>query len=314
MLILTVICSFLLDIVLGEPKRYHPLVGFGLIAIRIESYLNRPKWSQISRFFFGVLSWMLLVLLPVLLFTLLLAFFISESTPLWVVIFFDSVVLYFAIGYKSLRQHTMAVLKPLVQGDLSSARYKVSMMVSRDAQSLDDDGVRKATLESVLENGSDAIFAPVFWFLIGGLPAVLVYRFANTLDAMWGYKTEQFLYFGRFSARMDDILNWLPARLVGFSYALVGKIQAALRCWREQSHLLESPNGGVVMTAGAGALNVTLGGNSYYKGELKEKPLFGCGETPENNDLLRCLNLIDKTLLLWLLCLITVQVIQYSYA
>ena len=157
----------------------------------------------------------------------------------------------------------------------------------------------KASVESVLENGSDAIFAPIFWFVVGGIPAVLIYRLSNTLDAMWGYKTARYLYFGRFSARMDDILNWLPSRLVGISYAVLGNTQHAYRCWQEQAHLLESPSGGVVMSTGAGALNVCLGGDTSYHGTLKSKPVFGCGLPPTHQDLHRSVGLVSKTLLLW---------------
>ena len=324
MLLFTVICALLLDIVLGELKRYHPLVGFGFVAKKVERFLNRDQWPQSWRFCSGFLSWLMIVLLPVLLLVLFLSFVFdlilqSQMQPLplfdisvvWVSTFIDVVVLYFTLGYTSLRQHAMAVFDPLICGDLAKARHKVSMIVSRDAQSLDESGVRKAAIESVLENGSDAIFAPVFWFCIGGLPAVLIYRLTNTLDAMWGYKTKRFLFFGRFSARMDDILNWVPARIVGFSYAVLGKTRAALHCWQQQARFLDSPNAGVVMTAGAGALDITLGGDSYYQGKLKQKPVFGCGSLPNNKDIARSIRLIDKTLLLWLLSLMTFQIVNF---
>ncbi len=228
---------------------------------------------------------------------ILIYYFLVESVGYaWI---FSGVVLYLAIGYTSLKQHAMAVALPLSKGDMEAARKKVGYIVSRDVNSLDEVGVRKATIESVLENGSDAIFAPLFWFLVGGVPAVIIYRLANTLDAMWGYKTDHFLYFGRFAARMDDILNWLPSRIVALSYVMLGDSKQALTCWRKQSKQLSSPNGGVVMTSGAGALNVTLGGDGFYHGKKHHKPIFGCGDEPENKDINRALGLIDKTLLLW---------------
>ena len=173
------------------------------------------------------------------------------------------------------------------------------MIVSRDTDSMDEVAIRQATIESVLENGSDAVYAPIFWFVVGGAPAVLIYRLSNTLDAMWGYKTPRFLLFGRFAARMDDILNWLPSRLVALTYSLCGNTRSAIHCWQTQSHQLESPNGGIVMTAGAGALNVVLGGDAIYHGQTKAKPQFGCGAAPNTQDIERSLQLIDRTLFIW---------------
>lgn len=298
MIAFVVIVACLLDSILGEPKRYHPLVGFGYLATVVERYFNR--FSRFEKFKFrsfllGALAWFILVLVPTILVVLLLAFINSPilSTAM------DIVILYLAIGHTSLRQHALAVWHPLQQVDLSGARQQLAKIVSRDTDKLDETEVRKATIESVLENGSDAIFAPLFWFCIGGLPAVIIYRLSNTLDAMWGYKTERFNYFGRFSARMDDMLNYLPSRLVALTYALLGNTRSAFWCWRKQAALLDSPSAGVVMTAGAGALQLRLGGDGYYHGKLKAKPEFGCGSLPIDDDIPRSLSLLVKTLFLW---------------
>ncbi len=291
-----VMASLLIDVALGEPKHWHPLVGFGSIAKCIERYLNRGVQNKYLQFILGASSWVLIVIVPTIIILIL-----AQTISLWVGFnwWLDILILYLAIGYTSLRQHALAVLNPLLNNDVESARQQVAMIVSRDTDKLDQTGIRKATIESVLENGSDAIFAPLFWYLVGGVPAVVIYRLTNTLDAMWGYKTDRFLFFGRFSARMDDILNWLPSRLVGLSYAAFGHYQSAMKCWSQQAGTLDSPNAGVVMTSGAGALQLKLGGNSYYHGILKQKPIFGCGEEPENNDIQRSLSIVNKTLYLW---------------
>lgn len=306
-----VLQAILLDVLLGEPKRRHPLAGFGSIAQWLEQRLNRSSASLYRQFFGGIISWLLLVVVPTLIIVITLAGLsaipdIIPMTDHWPTaslfvtdLLLPAIILYFCIGYRSLRQHTTAVLAPLLNNDMDGARQQLAMMVSRDTETLDKTGIRKATIESVLENGNDAVFAPLFWFLIGGVPAVLVYRFANTLDAMWGYKTPQFLVFGRFSARMDDILNWLPARLVACSYSLLGNTRQAIECWRKQAGLLESPNAGVVMTSGAGALSVELGGNCLYHGIISEKPTFGCSRLPDDGDIQRSVQLVDRTLLLW---------------
>lgn len=297
--------ALLLDILLGEPKRWHPLVGFGVLANVIERTLNRSSFPTYVQLLLGTFCWLILVLGITLILIILHAHIAQWFDDSWfdkswaVTIILDAIIVYLAIGYTSLRQHSIAIAKPLMENDLCNARKKVAYIVSRDTASLDAENIRKATIESVLENGSDAIFAPLFWFVVGGVPAIILYRLANTLDAMWGYKTVRFLFFGRFSARMDDVLNWLPSRLVAISYALLGRTQLAIHCWRQQAHLLESPNGGVVMSSGAGALNIMLGGAAVYHGELKQKISFGCGNTVETNDIYRALRLIDKTVLLW---------------
>ncbi len=296
MIAISVVIAVLLDRLLGEPKRWHPLVGFGRIAKAIENALNQTSFSRSMQQLLGMMSWIVLVIFPAVILLLLASYFSALVGYQWLV---DGVVLYLVIGYASLKQHALAVLQPLLDNHLLLARQQVAMIVSRDTDSLDEQGVRVATIESVLENGSDAIFAPLFWFVVGGLPAVIIYRLANTLDAMWGYKTPRFLYFGRFSARMDDIMNYLPSRLVACTYSLLGNARQGFRCWFQQAHLLDSPNGGVVMTSGAGSLDLLLGGDTLYHGEQKSKPVFGVGKQPENHDIRRSLRLIDHTLYSW---------------
>ncbi|HHL19143.1 MAG TPA: cobalamin biosynthesis protein CobD, partial [Thiothrix sp.] len=204
-----------------------------------------------------------------------------------------------AIGGRSLKEHAFAVKEALFAGDLATARTCTSMLVSRDTRTLNEEGLSRATIESVLENASDAIFAPLFWFLMGGAPAVVLYRLANTLDAMWGYKNKRFLYFGRFSARVDDVLNYIPARLTAMTWLILGDYKSAKYCWETQANTWYSPNAGVVMAVGAGALRVTLGGNAIYEGEEKQRPVIGIGNVPVAEDIQRSWQLVFKGLVLW---------------
>src|SRR5690606_36271342 len=144
-------------------------------------------------------------------------------------------LLYLAIGQRSLLEDGQAVASALRLGDLTAAHAAVARMVSRDTASLDEQGVARAACESVLENGNDALFATLFWFCLLGAPGAVLYRLANTLDAMWGYRTAELERFGWAAARIDDLLNYLPARLVALSYALLGNTWRALRCWQLQA-------------------------------------------------------------------------------
>lgn len=278
-----------LDAWLGEPRRWHPLVGFGHLAQRIEQRLNSGGRGWRSH---GVSGWCLAVLPPVLLVWLL-----SLSSLGWLI---DILVLYFALGLKSLAQHALPVAQALRLGDLDEARRRVGYLVSRRTSELDARGVARAGTESVLENGADAVFASLFWFAVLGAPGVLLHRLSNTLDAMWGYRNERFERFGWAAAKIDDVLNYVPARLVALTYALLGRTATALRCWRRQAPQWDSPNAGPVMAAGAGALQVQLGGAAIYHGVEELRPQLGEGAPAQARDIERALNLVYLGVLLWL--------------
>ena len=181
------------------------------------------------------------------------------------------------------------------------------MIVSRQTDNMNANNIRKATIESVLENGADAVFAPIFWFIIAGPAGAVLYRLSNTLDAMWGYKNQRYLHFGWAAARFDDLINWIPARLTAISYAVLGKPTLAILSWKNQSHFLDSPNAGPVMTAGAGALDIQLGGSAWYHGKLKEKVFFGTQNIPVNKDINRENRLITRSIYLWVIVVLIVE-------
>ncbi|WP_028994056.1 adenosylcobinamide-phosphate synthase CbiB [Azonexus hydrophilus] len=282
---LAALAAVLLDRLFGEVRRFHPLVGFGALAAAIEKRLNRRTIAG------GVLGWALAVLPWVA-----LALALRPLAPFAV----DVLLLYFSLGARSLCEHAEAVARPLREGRLDEARQRVGWIVSRDTAALDESGVAKAGVESVLENGNDAIFGALFWFALLGGPGALLFRLANTLDAMWGYRTERYNLYGRWAARFDDALNWLPARLTALSYALLGRWRDALACWRTQAPGWESPNAGPVMAAGAGSLGVQCGGAAIYHGREEIRPPLGCGPAPVAADLGRAITLIRRSLWLWL--------------
>ena len=229
------VAGVLLDLLLGEPRRWHPLVGFGRLAQWLERWLNRGR----LRFPRGLLAWTLAVL-PLT----LLAWLAAEVAGLWL----HAVLLYACIGLRSLREHTMPIVDALRGGDLDTARTRTSWIVSRDTEHAQEADLAKAGAESLLENGNDAVFGTLFWFLVGGGTGAVLFRLANTLDAMWGYRNERFNLFGRTAARIDDALNYVPARLTALSYVLLaGSARArAWQCWRTQAGAWSSPNAGPV--------------------------------------------------------------------
>ncbi|HCS07947.1 adenosylcobinamide-phosphate synthase [Pseudomonas lundensis] len=282
-----------LDALLGEPRRWHPLVAFGRMADRIEQRFNSGGRGWRSH---GVTAWVLAVIPLTILATAL------SWLPYigWLV---DILALYCALGMRSLGEHVQPVADALRRQDLDEARTRVGYLVSRQTSELDATDVARAATESVLENGSDAVFAAIFWFAVAGAPGVVLYRLSNTLDAMWGYRNERFERFGWAAARIDDVLNYIPARLVALTYAVLGKTRAALRCWRQQAPHWDSPNAGPVMAAGAGALGVALGGPAIYHGELHERPQLGEGLPADADSIGRGWQLVQRGVWLWLLIL-----------
>ncbi len=287
-----------LDHLLGEVPRWHPLVGFGRMAAWIERGLNRRPAARGRSRVAGLLAWSVAVL-PCVAVTAWIAARAPDTTRLcaWIA---DIVALYFAVGARSLHDHIAPIAEALRGGDLPGARNLASRIVSRDLHDADEEAIARAAVESALENGSDATFAPLFWLVVGGAPGVVLYRLANTLDAMWGYRNARFGSFGWAAARIDDVLNWMPARLTAMTYALLGHTADALRCWRAQAPRWSSPNAGPVMASGAGSLRVQLGGLARYDGIDETRPPLGLGQPARAEDIRRALALVSRTLGLWL--------------
>jgi adenosylcobinamide-phosphate synthase len=289
----TALAAVLMDAVLGEPRRWHPLVGFGRFANALEARLRAPAAGAEPQRWRGLVAVALAVLPCTVVMTAL------DRIPR-IEFFVDAIALYLAIGHRSLREHAIDVYAALLHDELPLARSKLARMVSRDTQDINVSRIAAATVESVLENGNDAVFGALFWFAIGGAPGVVAYRLVNTLDAMWGYRSERYLHFGWAAARLDDALNFIPARLTALSYALLGHTACALRCWRLQAPAWDSPNAGPVMASGAGALKLSLGGGACYHGEWTERSALGEGEPADAGAIPRALHLVLRTLLLWL--------------
>ncbi|WP_104402882.1 adenosylcobinamide-phosphate synthase CbiB [Vibrio penaeicida] len=304
--------ALLLDTLFGEPKKWHPLIGFGNIVYWVEEKLNTPATrdtliSQIQ----GIAAWLLAVF-PIVGGLFWGVSLVGNVSFVWNVCL-DVAILYVCIGQKSLLDHAGWIHQPLQAGDLGEAREKVGWIVSRETEQMSEYQITSAAIESVLENGNDAVFGTLFWFILLGAPGAILFRLANTLDAMWGYKSPRFNSFGFFAAKADDFMGYLPAKATAYSYAILGNTKNAMKCWKAQAKSCSSPNGGPVMTSGAGALNIKIGGPAMYHGKMHDKIYMGSGDLAKPEDIPRACRLIVRTSLLWCSVLIVLALAMLDW-
>jgi len=302
-----VLCALLLDRMLGEVKQWHPLVAFGHYAESVLAMCYPPHHSSAFKtVLLGAIAWLACVL-PWVIIALLLDAYLPYGLHVMVSIG----VLYFAIGARSLAEHADQVYAPLSEGDIQPARIAVANIVSRDTHALTDNQVATATVETVVENTHDAVIAPIVWFLLFGMAGVVLFRLSNTLDAMWGYKNTRFIYFGRFSARVDDVLGWFSARVTVALFAIFN--------WRAllQAYTLGrqwySPNAGPVMAAGGAVLNLQLGGAAVYHGAEKPRPLISEGESVSYEHIKQAVKLMYRATYMLVAILFLLGAIQWLY-
>ena len=290
---LAVLGGFVLDAVFGDPAWLpHPVVLMGKCISKLEKALRArfPKTQQGELLAGAVLAFCL----PVGTFLVtsavcLLAAKISPWLGLAVQMFWCGQ----ALAAKGLVQESRNVYGELVKPDLPAARKAVSRIVGRDTENLTAEGVTKAAVETVAENASDGVIAPLLYMLLGGAPLALTYKAVNTMDSMVGYKNETYLYFGRVAAKLDDVANYIPSRLAALLWvaaaALTGNdAKGAWRIWRRDRRNHASPNSAQTESACAGALGVQLAGPAYYFGEYYPKPTIGDALRPiEPQDILR---------------------------
>ena len=279
----------ILDLIIGDPHNFpHPIRAIGNLIARLEKSLlgevtgnpNRNPSLEKTR---GTLLWSLVVTVTLAL-TAAVTVGAYALHP-YVGIGVEAVLICYILAAKSLYKESMAVTKELDKGDLDKARYALSMIVGRDTAPLDSEEVAKAAVETVAENTSDGVIAPLIYSALGGPILGMLYKAVNTMDSMIGYKNEKYENFGRFAARADDFFNFIPARLsaifmmVGtFILSLFDKTyspRAAVRIWRRDRLNHKSPNSAQTESVCAGALGLLLGGDHLYKGVMVHKPTIG---------------------------------------
>ncbi|MFD1151917.1 cobalamin biosynthesis protein [Saccharothrix hoggarensis] len=275
------------DAVLGDPKRYHPVAGFGRAAAALERRLyrdHRPAGAAHTAVLVGgtVLAGVAVERLgrrsPVVQ-------ALTTAAATWVV-----------LGGSSLADEGTAMGRELDGGDLDAARNRLPNLCGREPRTLDTLGLAKATVESVAENTSDAVVAPLFWGAVAGVPGLLGYRAVNTLDAMIGHRNERYRRFGWAAARLDDVANLLPSRLAALlttagAPVVGGSAGEAWKTWRRDAAAHPSPNAGQAGAAFAGALEVRLGGRTVYAHGAEDRPVLGHGRNPDAGHVTRAVEL-----------------------
>ena len=296
--------GFLIDLIAGDPRwLYHPVCLIGKLISVLEKGLRKvfPKTHR-GELAAGTIEVILVCLLCGGIPFVILHFLYGISPVAgWIL---ETFWCYQLLATKSLKTESMKVYDRLKNGTIEEARYAVSMIVGRDTKALTEEGVTKAAVETVAENSSDGIIAPMFYMAIGGVWLMFLYKGINTMDSMLGYKNEKYLYFGRCAAKLDDVVNYIPARISGWLMVLACAfvkldIKNAGKIYRRDRRNHASPNSAQTEAAMAGALDVQLAGNAYYFGKLYEKPTIGDAIRPvETEDIKRANRLLYATAIL----------------
>lgn len=275
--------ALIADRLIGDPEIFwrrvpHPVVWFGSLIDVFERTFNSEAYPPVARRVLGALTIVILML-----FSMVVGYWLCIVLNLVPVagLLAEAAIVGVLIAQKSLADHVDAVTSGLREGGLAGGREAVSRIVGRNPDTLDEFGVSRAAIESLAENASDGVIAPAFWYLVLGLPGLFAYKMLNTADSMIGHKSERYLCFGWASARLDDAINWIPARLTGVLIALAAASLKGLKkakkvfvvMWRD-ARLHRSPNAGWPEAAMAAAVGVALGGPRVYAGDTANEPFM----------------------------------------
>lgn len=271
--------AFILDSIVGDPKsKFHPVALIGRIISFYEAVFYKETDNDTKKLWYGgiTVGFILLTIYIIVSLLLWMAALVNE----WVYYVLEILILYITIAPRSLGSAGFEIIQLLKQGDIKEARTRVSWIVGRDTDHLDESEITRATVETISENTIDGIIAPLFFFIIAGPMGAMMYRTVNTMDSMMGYKNDKYLFFGRVAARLDDILNWIPARLTFVLFVITAFIlrfdsSAAWRMGMRDAKKHPSPNGGYAEAPVAGALHIRLGGFNQYFGQMTFREYMG---------------------------------------
>jgi adenosylcobinamide-phosphate synthase len=307
--LLILFLAIILDMLVGDPdwiwrKFPHPVVGFGKVISVLDQYLNRVRDNRSMRKKLGILALVIMLSLALIIGLLLSALFQQLGLIGFAI---EIVIVAVLIAQKSMSDHITAIIEPLSKGNIEGARQAVGMIVGRETSQMDASDVTRSSIESLAENFSDGVVAPVFWYALLGLPGILMYKMLNTADSMIGHKTVEHEDFGWASAKLDDLANWLPARISAILIALAALISIGVLSFKNavwtvlnNASLHRSPNAGWPETAMAGALNVVLSGPRTYDGHVTLEPYLN----PTGRLKLTHIDLENAHKLFWLSCIL----------
>lgn len=296
-----------MDRLLGDPAKLpHPVCLIGKGISLSEKYLRKifPKSPKGTVAAGGVMAFVIVLLSGLVpLGILAVCYMVGE----WLYVAAASIMCWQILAARCLQKEAEKVHRELDRQDLAAARRQVGMLVGRDTEQLSEAQVIRATVETVAENTSDGVTAPLFWMMLGGPVLGFMYKAVNTMDSMVGYKNDRFIHFGRLPAKLDDLVNWIPARLTGLAMALAAPLvgldgRNAFRIWKRDRRKHASPNSAQTEAPCAGALHVQLAGDASYFGKVLKKPFIGDDDRPiEAQDITRTCRLMYGSSILLLL-------------
>lgn len=293
--IIILTAAFLFDCAAGDPHwLYHPVMAIGFLITKGELFFRRVLKGHelLGGAFLSIFVGAVSFAVPFF----ILKWLYSLNTAAAAI--FEGIMCWQMLAAKCLKDETMRVYRCLAAGDIDGARRFISYIVGRDTEKLDGQQIVKAAVETVAENTSDGVIAPMFWFMIGGAPLMFLYKAVNTLDSMIGYKNDKYILFGRFAAKTDDVFNFIPAIISGHLFIVSAALcgfdgAAAARIYRRDRKKHASPNSGKPESAVAGALGIRLAGDACYFGKVYHKPFIGDDKcAPEAEDIRRAVKLM----------------------
>lgn len=274
-----IIIGYILDLIIGDPQNpYHPIRGVGKVAKLSESVFRKLFKNHLK--LAGAITWITVVVI-IFFINFIIIKLLGRISP-YVAMAYEAIAIYFCLSTKALKVEGLKVLRYLKEDNIDKARHQLSYIVGRDTDKLDEEGITRAVIETVAENMSDGIIAPLFFAGIGGAPLIFAYKAVNTMDSMFGYKNDKYMDFGYFPAKLDDVFNYIPARLSAYliiisAFLLRLDYKNAFKIYNRDKSNHTSPNSAHPESAVAGALDIRLGGANYYFGKLVKKPEIGDG-------------------------------------
>ncbi|MBI9058725.1 MAG: cobalamin biosynthesis protein CobD [Labilibaculum sp.] len=303
LIILPLLFGYILDLLFGDPRKLpHPIVLFGNTISFFTKKLNKGKLQLVKG---GIMAFALAILVYSIFYLL------GDLLLVWneiAFITFTSIFVFYGLANKSLLQEGREVFKHLNEKGIVAGRKRLSWIVGRDTSNLSEQEIRLAVLETLSENLSDGVIAPLFYYAIGGVPGMMCYKMINTMDSMIGYKNEKYILFGRIAARLDDVVNYIPARITALLMVLVSFSGRGFIYLFKYGNAHISPNAGYPESALAGILDCQFGGPHDYGGKNVDKPYIGENNRPINNEEINKVAYVNHSV-----CLLTVLIIITLY-